>query len=154
VSNARIDPPSDLSAPDCGAKEVLRMNLSPRFAIDQLFVIGGAFLAVSAMAFSSSVAGWTGFGVFTGLTVVAAASALFGRGLVRRTSHSLLGLVALWSLIATLLFSGTALTWLVFAGAVALGVIALGDLTAHEVTTENVVHQLVVTDPARDSAAA
>jgi hypothetical protein len=122
------------------------MNLSSRFAVDSVFVVGGAFLAVSAMAFSASVAGWVGFGVFTGLTVLAAASTLFGRGLVRRASHSLLGLVALWSLIAALAFSGSALTWLVFAGAVALGVIALGDLTAHEVTTENVVHQLVVTD--------
>jgi len=130
------------------------MNLSPRFAIDQLFIIGGAFLAVSAMAFSSSVVGWTGFGVFTALTVIAAASAVFGRGLARRASHSLLGLVALWSLIAALLFSGTALIWLVFAGAVALGVIALGDLTAHEVTTENVVHQLVVTDAAAAHAPA
>jgi hypothetical protein len=122
------------------------MSLSPRFAIDQLFVIGGAFLAVSAIAFSASVAGWTGFGVFTGLTVIAFASAVLGHGVVRRASHSLLGLVALWSLIAALIFTGSALTWLVFAGAVALGAIALGDLTAHEVTTENVVHQLVVTD--------
>ena len=130
------------------------MNLSPRFAIDTLFVVGGAFLAISAMAFSASVAGWTGFGVFTGLAVIAAASVMFGRGLVRRASHSLLGLVALWSLIAALLFSGTALTWLVFAGAVALGVIALGDMTAHEVTTENVVHQLVVTDAAGTSETA
>jgi hypothetical protein len=122
------------------------MNLSSRFAVDTVFVIGGAFLAVSAMAFSASVAGWVGFGVFTGLAVLAFGSALFGHGLARRASHSVLGLVGLWSLIAALLFSGTALTWLVFAGAVALGVIALGDMAAHEVTTENVVHRLVVTD--------
>jgi hypothetical protein len=53
--------------------------------------------------------------------------------------------VGLWSLIAALAFSGSLLTWLVFADAIALGVIALADLTAHEVTTENVVHRLVVT---------
>src|SRR5262249_50104112 len=137
-----------------GAKEVLVMNLSPRFAIDTVFVVGGAFLAVAAMAYSASVAGWTGFGVFTGLTLLAFGSAVFGRGLARKASHGLLGLTALWSLIAALLFSGTALTWLVFAGAVALGVIALADLTAHEVTTENVVHQLVVTDTTAATEAA
>jgi hypothetical protein len=135
------------------------MNLSPRFAIDTLFVIGGAFLAVIAMAFTASAAGATGFGVFTGLAVVALVSALFGRGLVRRTSHGVLSVVAIWSLIAALLFNGSALTWLVFAGGVALAVIALADLTAHEVTTENVVHQLVVTQspagaPAHGSQAA
>ena len=45
-----------------------------------------------------------------------------------------------------LAFSGTLLTWLVFADALAVGVIALADLTAHEATTEKVVHQLVVHD--------
>lgn len=122
------------------------MNLSPRFAIDALFVVGGAFLTVAAIAFSATVAGWTGFGVFTGLALIALASALLGRGVVRKTSHSILGLVGLWSLIATLLFTGSALTWLVFAGGIALAVIALADMAAHEVTTEKVVHQLVVTE--------
>lgn len=122
------------------------MNLSPRFAIDALFVVGGAFLTVAAIAFSATVAGWTGFGVFTGLAVIGLASALLGHGVVRKTSHSVLGLVGIWSLIATLLFVGSALTWLVFAGGIALAVIALVDMAAHEVTTENVVHQLVVTE--------
>jgi hypothetical protein len=121
------------------------MNLSPRFAIDSLFVVGGAFLTVAAVAFSATVAGWTGFGVFTGLALVALASALLGHGVVRKTSHGILGLVGIWSLIATLLFTGSALTWLVFAGGIALAAIALADMAAHESTTENVVHQLVVT---------
>jgi hypothetical protein len=143
--SVRIDPPSDLLAPR-GAKEELVMNLSPRFALDTLFVIGGAFLAAVALPFTASVAGWTGFGVFTGLAVIALASALFGHGAVRRSSHGILGLVGVWSLIASLLFSGSALTWWVLAGGVAIAVIALADLAAHEVTTEKVVHQLVVTE--------
>jgi hypothetical protein len=56
-------------------KEVLVVKLSTRFAVDNLFVIGGTFLAVSAMALSAPVVGWLGFGVFTGLAVVADASA-------------------------------------------------------------------------------
>jgi hypothetical protein len=121
------------------------MNLSPRFALDTLFVIGGAFLAVFAMAATASVAGWTGFGVFTGLAVIALASALLGHGATRRGSHALLGVIAVLGLVAALVYAGTALTWLVFAGGVAIAVIALADLAAHEVTTEKVVHQLVVT---------
>ena len=62
------------------------------------------------------------------------------------TKHGIVGLVALWSLVAALAFSGTLLTWLVFADAIAVGVLALADLTAHEATTEKVVHQLVVHD--------
>jgi hypothetical protein len=131
------------------------MKLSPRFVLDNLFVIGGAFLAVAAMVFTAHVAGWVGFGVFTGLTVLALAGAILGRTAGQRLGHSILGIVGLWSLIAALAFSGTLLTWLVFADAIALGVIALGDLTAHEVTTENVVHRLVVTpESAADRIAA
>ena len=59
-------------------------------------------------------------------------------------------MVALWSLIAALAFSGTALTWLVFADAIALGVLALADLAVHEATTERIVHSIEVSDPARD----
>jgi hypothetical protein len=131
------------------------MKLSPRFALDILFVVGGAFLAVVAMAFTASVAGWIAFGVAAGLTVLAFGSVAIARATGQRIGHSILGLVALWSLVAALVFSGTALTWLVFADAIALGVLALADLTAHEVTTESVVHRLVITEtPASETSRA
>ena len=45
-------------------------------------------------------------------------------------------LVALWSLIAALMFTGSLLSWLVLADAIALGMVALADLAAHEISTE------------------
>jgi hypothetical protein len=123
------------------------MKLSPRFIVDNLFVIGGAFLAVASMVFTASVTGWLGFGVFTGLTVLAVTGAILARTTGQRIGHSILGAVGLWALIAALAFSGTMLTWLVFGNAIALAVIALADLTAHEATTENVVHRLVISEP-------
>jgi len=131
------------------------MKLSPRFVLDNIFVVGGAFLAVAAMSFSASMAGWIGFGVSAGLTVLAFLSAVVTRVTGQKIGHVALGIVALWSLVAALAFSGTVLTWLVFADAIALGVLALADLTAHEVTTENVVHRLVITEtPASETARA
>jgi hypothetical protein len=132
------------------------MKLSSRFLLDSLFVVAGAFLAVASMAWAAGTAGWTAFGVSTGVTVIAAVSAALAKRTSHRIGHGLIGLVALWSLIAALAFSGTALTWLVFADAIAVGVLALADLAAHEATTERVVHQLEVHqlevhDPARDS---
>src|ERR1700755_3274786 len=88
-----------------GVKEVLVMKLSLRFALDNLFVIGAAFLAVSAVAFSASVAGWLAFGVSTGFTVLAGASVATMRRRSQRIGHGLIGLVALWSLIAALIFT-------------------------------------------------
>ena len=126
------------------------MKLSSRFLFDSLFVVAGAFLTVASMAWAAGTAGWTAFGVSAGVTVLALASAVTAKKGSRRLGHSLLGLVALWSLVAALAFSGTALTWLVFADAIAVGVLALADLAVHEATTERIVHSLEVSDPARD----
>jgi len=125
------------------------MKLSSRFLLDSLFVVAGAFLAVASLAWAASTAGWTAFGVSTGITVLAAASAALAQKNSRKLGHGLLGLVALWSLVAALAFSGTVLTWLVFADSIAVGVFALADLAAHEATTERIVHQLEVRDLTR-----
>jgi hypothetical protein len=126
------------------------MKLSSRFLLDSLFVVAGAFLTVASMAWAAGPAGWTAFGVSVGVTVLAATSAAMARKTSHRLGHGLIALVGLWSLIAALAFSGPALTWLVFADAIAVGVLALADLAAHEATTERIVHQLEVRDPARD----
>jgi hypothetical protein len=122
------------------------MRLSSRFILDVLFVLAAAFLVVASMTWSVGVAGWTAFGVSAGVTVIAAASAVLTSRNARKLGHGLVALAALWSLVAALSFTGTILTWLVFADAIAVGVLALADLTAHEATTEKVVHQLVVHD--------
>src|ERR1700749_4343190 len=126
------------------------MKLSSRFLLDSLFVVAGAFLTVASMAWASGTAGWTAFGVSVGVTVLAAAGAAMAKKTSPRVGHGLIGLVALWSLIAAVAFSGAALTWLVFADAIAVGVLALADLAAHEATTERIVHSPEVHDPARD----
>jgi hypothetical protein len=126
------------------------MKLSSRFLLDSLFVVAGAFVTVASLAWSAGTVGWTAFGVSVGVTVLAAASAATAKKGSHRIGHGLLSVVALWSLVAALAFSGTALTWLVFADAIAVGVLALADLAAHEATTERIVHQLEVRDLAGD----
>jgi hypothetical protein len=126
------------------------MKLSSRFLLDSLFVVAGAFLTVASMAWAAGTAGWTAFGVAIGLTVLATASVALAKKTSQRYAHSVLALVALWSLVAALVFTGPALTWLVFADAIAVGVLALADLAAHEATTERIVHQLEVRDLSTD----
>jgi hypothetical protein len=115
---------------------------------DNLFVIAAAFLAVAAMTWTIGVAHWVAFAVSVAVLVLAGLSAIVVPTLARKVGHGVIGLAAVWSLIAALVFSGTALTWVVFADAILVGVLALADLTAHEATTENVVHQLEVLDGA------
>ena len=124
------------------------MKLSSRFILDNLFVIAAGFLAVAAMTWTIGVAHWVAFAVSVGVLVLAGTSAVLVPTLARKVGHGVIGLAAVWSIIAALVFSGTALTWLVFADAILVGVLALADLTAHEATTENVVHRLEVLDGA------
>jgi hypothetical protein len=126
------------------------MRISSRFLLDGLFVVAGAFVTVASMAWASGTASWTAFGVSVGVTLLAAASAMLAKTTSRRVGHGAIALVALWSLIAALAFSGTALVWLVFADAIAVGVLALADLAAHEATTERIVHALEVRDSVHD----
>jgi hypothetical protein len=130
------------------------MKLSSRFLLDSLFVVAGAFVTVASMAWAAGTAGWTAFGVSVGITVLAATSAALAKKTAHRFGHGLIALVGLWSLVAALAFSGTALTWLVFADAIAVGVLALADLAVHEATTERIVHSLEVRDPATDGRVA
>jgi hypothetical protein len=123
------------------------MSLSTRYGVDVLGIVAGGFLAVAAVAFPATVAGWVGFGVFTGLTLLGAVGAIFASRGSARIGHGVLGLVSLWALIAALTFTGPAMVALVFADALAVALVALVDLTAHELTTERVVHQLEVHQP-------
>jgi hypothetical protein len=120
------------------------MSVSTRYGLNVLSILAGGFLAVAAVAFTAPVAGAVGFGVFTGLTILGAVGAIFASRTSSRIGHGALGLVSLWALIAALVFTGPALTALVFADALAVVLVALADLTVHELTTERVVHQLEV----------
>ena len=128
------------------------MRLSARFMLDSLFVVVGGFLAVASMAWSAGTAGWMAFGMSTGVAAIAAVSAALAKKTGHRVGHSVIVLVGLWSLFAALVFSGSALTWLVFADAIAVGVLGLADLAMHEATSERIVHLLEVRDFSRTAA--
>jgi hypothetical protein len=121
------------------------MALSSRFAIDTTVVVAGAFLTTAAFAFSAPVATWIAFGIFIGLIALGGLGVVLDHHATGYVTHGLLTAVGIWSLVATLVFGGAALGWLIVAGAIAAVVLGVADLVAHEVTTERVVHQLEVT---------
>jgi hypothetical protein len=124
------------------------MKLSSRFVLDTLFLLAGGFLAVATMTWTIGVAHWVAFAVSVGILLVAGLSAVLVPTIGRKIGHGAIAVAAVWSIIAALVFSGTVLTWLVFADALLVAAFALADLTSHEATTENVVHQLEVLDGA------
>lgn len=118
--------------------------MSPRFLLNAAVLTLGAFLAGAAFAFGATTVYWLAFVIFAVAVLGAVATVLTDRGTLARIDHVLIGLVALWSFIATLIFTGSTFTWLVLVGAAVMAALALADLIGHEVTTERVVHQLDV----------
>ena len=111
------------------------------------YLLAAGFLVVVSRAFTSSIAGWVAFGVGTGIVVVALVSILLTTKRVPQLGHAAIVIVALWTLIAALVFSGSVLGWLVFADGLALVGVALVNLGIHEFSTERVVHELQIVAP-------
>jgi hypothetical protein len=108
--------------------------MSARFAFNAVTLVAAAFLVVISMAFTPQVAGWTSFGVSTGITVAAVLALMLARTPGDRIGQGAIAAAGLWSLVAALVFSGAVLTWLVFADAVGVAALALAQPTANEVT--------------------
>lgn len=121
--------------------------MSLRFGLNAATALLAGFVVVASMAFRAGVAGWIGFGVSTGILLLAGVGLAFERGVASRIAEAAIGILALWSLSAALIFSGKAETWLVFADAVALVGAAFAQLVAHEVVTRRALAARTASGP-------
>jgi hypothetical protein len=111
------------------------------------YLLAAGFLVVVSQAFTPSVAGWIAFGVSTGIAVVALVNVLLTSKRVPQLGHAAIVVMALWSLIGALVFTGGTLGWWVFGDALAVAGVALVNLGIHEFSTERVVHELQIIAP-------
>jgi len=107
-----------------------------------LALIGGALL-VTSQAFAPTTFAWIMLG--GGIAAVAMAVPGMGitsRGGAQRGLDAIVAAVGAWTIVASLVFAGAAITWLGFASGGAFVALALAGLTMHELKTERVVHSL------------
>jgi hypothetical protein len=117
--------------------------MSSRFISNVALALAGAGVVVASQAFTPSVTGWVTFGVSLGsLALLALVQLDRARGLVQRLLDSVTGVLAIWSAVASVAFSGTTLTWLSFAEGLGFVGLAMLGLVAHELKTERVVHSI------------
>ncbi len=117
--------------------------MSLRFLSNLTLASLGVALIAFSLAVTSQTAGWIAFGLSIGIiALLAAVQPVKGRGSTQRVLDGLVGLVAGWTIIASLVFSGATLAWLVFGSGAAFLVMAYGGLALHEIRTEHVVHTL------------
>ncbi|MFL5964565.1 MAG: hypothetical protein ACJ757_16935 [Gaiellaceae bacterium] len=124
--------------------------MSPRFITNLIVLFAGGVVVVSSRWFGAGTTGWIAFGVAVGiLGLTAAAQRDRMRGTVQGALDGVVLSLAAWSAVASVVFRGSALTWLSFADALAFAALATGGLIAHELSTERVVHSLA---PARSDS--
>ena len=117
--------------------------MSQRFITNVALAIAGAVVVVASQAFTSSVTGWLTFGVGLGALALLAVVRREGMGEpVSRLLDAGIGLLAIWSVIASVVYDGRLLTWLSFGEGAALVALAAAGLVVHEVRTERAVHAL------------
>ncbi len=115
-----------------------------RYILNTLALVAGAFLAVTSRSFDGGALEWTAFGVSAGVLAVAIGGLVSGRQYRHLAGYGTLAVAAGWSIVASLVFTGGALGWLVLADGIGIGLIALAAAAVHEITTERVVHTLEV----------
>ena len=119
-----------------------------RFLTNAVFVVLGVVLAIASMAFGVTEFTWLMFGAgIATLALAAPAVTILARGRPQRGLDGILGLLGAWTIVASMVFGGIAITWLGFASGVALVALALGGLTLHELSTERVVHSFELRAP-------
>jgi hypothetical protein len=121
--------------------------MSPRFVTNILLALAGGFVVVVSQALGVGATGWITFGVALGiLGTIGLAELDRRRGLAQRMLDGAVGILGIWTVIASVVFGGGTLTWLSFAEGLGFVGLAVAGLAVHELSTERVVHSLAVED--------
>lgn len=118
--------------------------MNSRFMTNVSLIVGGAFLVVASFAWGVSVFQWIMLGIGIIALLTTGAVVLPRRGLVQRALDGTIAVLGAWTIVASMVFSGSTVTWLGFASGCAFVGLALIGLTVHELRTERVVHSIEV----------
>jgi len=126
----------------------LEVSMNSRYLTNVALMVAGAFLVVASQAFVVNTFEWLMFTVGAIAVLLSGAIVLRGRGLAQRGLDLLIGTLGAWTVVASLEFVGSTVTWLGFASGAGLVGLAVIGLTLHELSTERVVHSLDLTTAA------
>jgi hypothetical protein len=117
--------------------------MSAKYLTNLSTALLGGFLVVISMALAASVSTWVAFGVAIGILAIAVLSQLeSARGALQRLLDVGIGLVAVTTIVTSLVFGGATATWVVFALALGFVGLAVAGLTMHEVEGWRTAHGL------------
>ena len=125
--------------------------MKPRFVTNMMLAFAGAFVAVASQAFSPGVAGWIAFGFGIAILLGLGLSQLDrDRGLVQHALDGLATLLGVWTVVASVVFTGAVLSWLTLGEGLGFVLFAAVGLVAHELSQEGVVVSLGIRETQSD----
>ena len=112
-----------------------------RFVTSFITGVAGAFVVVASQAFVAGTTAWLAFAIGIGLLVLSAAPALSGeRRIVGLALDGLGGLLAIWTIVASVVFSGDVVKWLSFGEGAGFALLAAGGLVLNQVRLTRLAH--------------
>jgi hypothetical protein len=110
--------------------------MSTRFLTNATVALLAGFVVVASQTFATSTTAWVAFAIAIGVGVIALAAQLDrSRGAVQRGLDGATVILAGWTVIASLIFTGSTVMWLSLAEALGLVGLAFAGLTLHEIAT-------------------
>jgi hypothetical protein len=114
-----------------------------RFISNLALAVAGAIAVVATQAFSDGIIRWLLFGVSLGaLALLGLVQRDLARGRVQHALDAGTGALAVWSAVASVVYSGSTLMWLSLGEAIGFVVLGLAGMLVHELQTERVVRAL------------
>jgi hypothetical protein len=105
-----------------------------RYVTSVLAGLAGGFVVVASQVFVPGTAAWIAFGIGVGLLLAATVPVLFGdRGIVGLALDGIGAVLAIWTIVASLVFTGNVVKWLSFGEGAAFVALAVGGLTLNQV---------------------
>jgi cation transport ATPase len=111
-----------------------------RFAQSSVLAVAGGFIVVASQAFTTAQTAWLAFAIGAGALVLAAVPVVAGvrdRALVL---DGIIGLLAAWTIVASLIFAGSTVLWLSFGEGAALAALGLVGLTLDHLALSRSAH--------------
>jgi hypothetical protein len=137
------DPTSDAAARGPRPTQ-MEVFMNSRYLTNAALAVIGGFTVVASQVWLPATFMWLMFSAGILAVLVSSAIARKGRGNVQRGIDGLIAALGAWTIVASLVFSGTVVTWLGFASGAAFVGLAFVGLTLHELYTERVVHSIEV----------
>jgi hypothetical protein len=117
--------------------------MSTRFFTNALITLFAGFVVVASVAFRPAITAWLALALGIAVLVISgAAQADRSRGVVQRLLDGGIGLLALVTIVFSLVFSGAAVQWLSFAEALGFFGLAYSGLAINEVAEWRAEHGL------------